>query len=110
MIVCGDVTDSSTAPNEMSAEIEETYQTPEEGQYVTLSTKFESIMQTKPRGKTKMQVDKYEQRCQKQLDQLSQKMNAISDKKDAEWLRLRKRKIACEARLRSRRSEATRAV
>ena len=57
-----------------------------------------------------MQVDKYEQRCQKQLDQLTQKMNAIADKKNAEWLKLRKRKIACEARLRSRRSEATRTV
>ena len=67
-------------------------------------------MKTKPRGKAKMQVEKYEQRCKKQLEQISQKMNAISNKKDSEWLKLRKTKIACEARLRSRRSEATRTV
>ena len=67
-------------------------------------------MKTKPRGKAKMQVEKYEQRCKKQLEQISQKMNAISNRKDAEWLKLRKTKIACEARLRSRRSEANKAV
>ena len=55
-----------------------------------------------------MQVDKYEVKCQKQLEQLTQKMKAIGNKKDREWLKLRKRKIACEARLRSRHSEAFR--
>ena len=76
--------ENSTASNEMSAEIEEQTRqiVPESGNcpQVTLSNKFESILKTKPRGKTKMQVDKYEQRCQKQLDQISKKMNAISNK------------------------------
>ena len=34
-------------------------------------------------------------------------MDAIANKKDKEWLKLRKQKIACEARLRNRLSEAT---
>jgi len=36
-----------------------------------------------------MQVDAYEKRCQKKFDQLNRKMNAIADKKDKEWLKLR---------------------
>ena len=109
-MISSDVTDISTASDEASADVEETREIPEDGDQDTQATKFQSILNTKPRGKTKMQVDKYEQRCQKQLDQLNKKMNAINNKKDAEWLKLRKRKIACEARLRSRRSEATRTV
>ena len=77
-------------------------------QDLKVEAQFESILKTKPRGKTKMQVDKYEVKCQKQLEQLSQKMKAIGNKKDREWLKLRKRKIACEARLRGRQSEAIR--
>ena len=46
-------------------------------------------MKSKPRGKEKMQFNQYEQKCLKQIDQISRKMNAISDKKDKEWLRLR---------------------
>jgi len=52
-----------------------------------------------------MQVDAYEKRCQKKFDQLNRKMNAIADKKDKEWLKLRQQKIAYEARLRNRRNE-----
>ena len=68
MIISGDVTDSSTASFEASADVEETRETPEDGDQDSQATKFKSILNTKPRGKTKMQVDKYEQRCQKQLD------------------------------------------
>ena len=55
-----------------------------------------------------MQVDAYEKRCQKKFDQLSRKMNAIADKKDKEWLKLRQQKIAYEARLRNRRNSCKR--
>ena len=65
----------------------------------------DSILKGKPRGKEKMQFNQYEQKCQKQIEQIKRKMNAISNKKDKEWLRLRQQKIAYELRLRDRREE-----
>ena len=65
-----------------------------------------TILKTKPRGKKASEVVKYEQKCQQQIDQINRKMDAIANKKDKEWLKLRKQRIACEARLRNRRSEA----
>ena len=97
-------TGSTTSSNEITEEAEAQQNVAD----LKVEEQFESILKTKPRGKTKMQVDKYEVKCQKQLEQLNQKMKAIDNKKDREWLKLRKRKIACEARLRGRQSEAIR--
>ena len=57
-------------------------------QLLTLKS-VDAIMKSKPRGKEKMQFNQYEQKCLKQIEQISRKMNAISSKKDKEWLRLR---------------------
>ena len=39
----------------------------------------------KPRGKTKSSASDYQQKCNAKLNVLIEKMNAIGDKKNAEW-------------------------
>ena len=46
-------------------------------------------MSNKPRGKQKMELESYEKKSLRKIAQLTRKMNAIVNKKDKEWLRLR---------------------
>ena len=46
-------------------------------------------MSKRPRGKQKMDMEKYEKKSLRKIAQLTRKMNAIVNKKDREWLRLR---------------------
>ena len=48
-----------------------------------------------------MKAADYENKCLNRLDELSGEMNDINDKKDAKWRRLRKQRIAIEARVRN---------
>ena len=49
-----------------------------------------------------MAISIYQEKCLRQIASLSQRMQAIGDNKDREWLRLRAQKIAYEKRLRDR--------
>ena len=55
---------STTSSNEITEEAEAQQNVAD----FKVEEQFESILKTKPRGKTKMQVDKYEVKCQKQLE------------------------------------------
>ena len=49
-----------------------------------------------------MKMQDYESKCQAHIDQLSDQMAVINDKKNIMWLKLRKQKVAYKARLRNR--------
>ena len=58
-------------------------------------------MATKRRGKARMKAAEYEDKCLRRMDEIEGEMEVINDKKDAKWRRLRKQRIAIEARVRN---------
>ena len=71
-------------------------------------TNLSNRVESKPRGKTKSNASDYQEKCNTKLKILKEKMEAIGDKKNLQWQKLRKQKIAYEARLRNRMHEDSR--
>lgn len=58
------------------------------------------------RGKPQIATSDYLRKCRTQIAKLDSQMASINDRKNPEWLRLRKQKIAYQARLRNRETQA----
>ena len=71
----------------------------------TLKKDLPKTIEDRRSGKKKAKISDYRAKCHAKLVELDAQMELIGNKKDAEWKKLRKQRIAYQARLRNRFNE-----